>query len=125
MRNPFGFSYQIDYKKRSSPHIDIAPLDYLAEQHIGIESNLSSNVQTSTVPSDSAHPPKTFLEHGTPATINTNDPVISVIDISYEYQMAVKEVGLYVEQGRQAQRNALQMCFLREEEKQVLVDDKR
>ena len=104
---------------------DPALLDYLAEQQIGIESNLTSNVQTSTVPSYAAHPLKTFLEHGIPATINTDDPGISAIDIAYEYQMAVEEVGLTVEQVRQAQRNALQVCFLSEEEKQALVDDKR
>jgi len=96
---------------------DPALLDYLAEQQIGIESNLTSNVQTSTVPSYAAHPLKTFLEHGIPATINTDDPGISAIDIAYEYQMAVEEVGLSLEQVRQAQRNALQVCFLSEEEK--------
>lgn len=104
---------------------DPALLDYLAEQQIGIESNLTSNVQTSTVPSYAAHPLKTFLEHGIPATINTDDPGISAIDIAYEYQMAVEEVGLTLEQVRQSQRNALQVCFLSEEEKQALVDDKR
>lgn len=104
---------------------DPALLDFLADHQIGIESNLTSNVQTSTVPSYAAHPLKTFLEHGIPATINTDDPGISAIDIAYEYQMAVEEVGLTVEQVRQAQRNALQVCFLSEEEKQALVDDKR
>jgi len=104
---------------------DPALLDYLAEKQIGIESNLTSNVQTSTVPSYAAHPLKTFLEHGIPATINTDDPGISAIDIGYEYKMAVEEVGLTVEQVRQAQKNALQVCFLSEEEKRALVDDKR
>ncbi|HAF62794.1 MAG TPA: adenosine deaminase [Anaerolineaceae bacterium] len=104
---------------------DPALLDYLAEQQIGIESNLTSNVQTSTVLSYAAHPLKTFLERGIPATINTDDPGISAIDISYEYTMAVEKVGLSVEQVRQAQRNALAVAFLTEEEKQALVDDKR
>lgn len=104
---------------------DPALLDYLAEQQIGIESNLTSNVQTSTVLSYAAHPLKTFLERGIPATINTDDPGISAIDISYEYTMAVEKVGLSVEQVRQAQRNAPAVAFLTEEEKQALVDDKR
>jgi len=62
---------------------DPALLDYLAEKQIGIESNL-----TSTVPDYAAHPLKVFLEHNIPATINTDDPGISAIDINHEYQMA-------------------------------------
>lgn len=95
-------------------------MDYLSEHQIGIESNLTSNV-----PDDASHPLKVFLEHGIPATINTDDPGISAIDISYEYQMAVEKVGLSLEQARQAQKNALAVAFLTEEEKQALVDGKR
>ncbi|MHB8806798.1 MAG: adenosine deaminase [Anaerolineaceae bacterium] len=100
-------------------------MDYLAEHQVGIESNLTSNVQTSTVPDYASHPLKTFLEHGIPATINTDDPGISAIDISYEYQMAVEQVGLSMEQVRQVQHNALQVCFLSEPDKQALVDGKQ
>ena len=100
-------------------------MDYLAEHQIGIESNLTSNVQTSTVLAYASHPLKTFLEHGIPATINTDDPGISAIDISYEYQIAVEQVGLSLEQVRQAQRNALAVAFLTEEEKQELADGKQ
>ncbi len=104
---------------------DSALLDYLAQQRIGIESNLTSNVQTSTVPDYASHPLKIFLEHGIPATINTDDPGISAIDISYEYRMAVEKVGLSREQVRQAQMNALEVSFLGEDEKQALLDGKR
>jgi adenosine deaminase len=100
-------------------------MEYLAEYQIGIESNLTSNAQTSTVPNYASHPLKTFLEHGIPATINNDDPGISAIDISYEYQMAVEQVGLSMEQARQAQKNALDVTFLMEKEKQALVDGGR
>ena len=103
---------------------DPALMDYLAEHQVGIESNLTSNVQTSTVPDYASHPLKTFLEHGIPATINTDDPGISAIDISYEYQMAVEQVGLSLEQVRQAQKNALAVAFLTDGEKQTLVQYK-
>src|SRR5471032_1766518 len=39
-------------------------MDFLAEHRIGIESCLTSNVQTSTVPSLAQHPLKRFLDHG-------------------------------------------------------------
>ena len=53
---------------------DPALMDFLAEKRIGIESCLTSNIQTSTVPSLAQHPLKTFLEYGVLATINPDDP---------------------------------------------------
>ncbi len=90
---------------------DPALLDYLAEHQIGIETNLTSNVQTSTVPSYSAHPLKQFLEHGLLATINTDDPSISGIDLAYEYEIAAPQAGLSAQQIRQAQANAAKIAF--------------
>jgi adenosine deaminase len=100
---------------------DPALMDYLQEHAIGIESNLTSNVQTSTVANFASHPIRTFLERGLLATINTDDPGISGIDLPHEYQVAESEVGLSEAQIRQAQRNALTTAFLTEEEKQALV----
>ena len=95
-------------------------LDYLAEHQIGIESCLTSNVQTSCVPDYPSHPLKTFLEYGIRATINTDDPGISGIDLPYEYNVAAPKAGLTEAQIRQAQVNALEAAFLTEEEKQWL-----
>lgn len=99
---------------------DPALLDFLAEQRIGIESNLTSNVQTSTVPDYASHPLKLFLEKGILATINTDDPGISGISLQYEYEVAAPAAGLSPEQIRQAQRNALEVAFLSESEKAAL-----
>ncbi len=97
-----------------------ALLDYLALHQIGIESNLTSNVQTSTVPDYASHPLKQFLQHGILATINTDDPGISNITLRYEYEVAAPAAGLTPEMARQAQRNALQVAFLSEADKQGL-----
>lgn len=99
---------------------DPALLDYLAEQRIGVESCLTSNVQTSCVPDYASHPLRTFLEHGIPASINTDDPGISAITLPYEYEVAAPQAGLTGEQIRQAQANALEAAFLTEEEKHTL-----
>lgn len=99
---------------------DPALLDYLAQQRIGVESNLTSNVQTSTVPDYASHPLKLFLEKGILATINTDDPGISGITLKYEYEVAAPAAGLSPEQIRQAQRNALEVAFLSESEKAAL-----
>jgi adenosine deaminase len=99
-------------------------MDYLAEHQVGIESCLTSNVQTSCVPDYASHPLKTFLEHGIRATINTDDPGISGIDLHYEYEVAAPQSGLSREQIRQAQINALKSAFLSEQEK-VKIQEQR
>ncbi|MEX3019597.1 adenosine deaminase [Kluyvera sp. STS39-E] len=99
---------------------DPALMDYLAEKRIGIESCLTSNIQTSTVPSLAAHPLKIFLEHGVLASLNTDDPAVQGIDIQHEYRVAAPAAGLSPEQIRQAQMNGLEMAFLSDAEKQAL-----
>ncbi len=99
---------------------DPALLDMLAEQRIGIESSLTSNVQTSTVPSYVTHPLRLFLERGILATINTDDPAVSNIDLPYELRVAAPAAGLTPEQIRQAQRNAVEIAFLEDAEKAAL-----
>jgi adenosine deaminase len=96
---------------------DPALMDALAERRTGIESNLTSNVQTSTVASYASHPLRRFLEHGIPATINTDDPGISAITLRHEYELAAPAAGLSAAQIRQAQRNALEVAFLSPEAK--------
>lgn len=100
---------------------DPALMDFLAEKRIGIESCLTSNIQTSTVPSLAQHPLKTFLEHGVLASINTDDPAVQGIDIQHEYHTAAPAAGLSKEQIRQAQINGLEMAFLTIAEKQALI----
>jgi len=95
-------------------------MDYLAEHNIGVESCLTSNVQTSCVPDYPSHPLKSFLEHGIRATINTDDPGISGIDLHYEYEVAAPKAGLTPSHIRQAQVNALEAAFLTEAEKRSL-----
>ena len=100
---------------------DTALLDYLAEHAIGIESCLTSNVQTSTVSSLEAHPLKDFLDRGILATINTDDPTVSGIDLSHELTTAAPAAGLTTEQVRKAQENALKIAFLEPDERKALL----
>jgi adenosine deaminase len=100
-------------------------MDYLAENSIGVESCLTSNVQTSCVQDFANHPLKTFLEHGICATINTDDPGISGIDLPHEYNVAAPQAGLTEAQIHQVQVNALDAAFLTEQEKQTLRDGRK
>lgn len=100
---------------------DPALLDHLAAHRIGLEVNLTSNVQTSTVPSFVAHPLQQFLARGLLATINTDDPVISGIDLRHEFEVAAPAAGLTPVQIAQAQRNALEIAFLSTSERAALL----
>lgn len=98
---------------------------YLAENQVGIESNITSNVQTSSVSTFADHPIRDFLEAGIPASINTDDPVISNIDLRHEYEVAAPAAGLTPGQIFQAQKNALATAFLPPEEREFLLEKKR
>jgi adenosine deaminase len=104
---------------------DPSLIDYLGEHRIGIESNLTSNVQTSTVANYASHPLKFFLDRGLKASINTDDPGISAIDLHHEYDIAAPKAGLSPDQIRQALHNALETSFLSAEDKQVLQAKKK
>lgn len=104
---------------------DPALMDYLSGHQISIESCLTGNMQTSCVPDYASHPLKTFLEHGIRATINTDDPGISGIDLPYEYDVAAPKAGVTGAQIRQVQVNALEVAFLTGDEKQSLLERRK
>ena len=99
---------------------DPALVDFLLENRIAIEANLTSNVHTSTVPDLASHPLRQMLAHGLLASINTDDPGVSAIDLAHEFEIAAPAAGLSREQIRQAQINALETAFLSSEEKAAL-----
>lgn len=95
-------------------------LDYMGENRIAIECNLTSNVQTSTVADYNSHPILQFVENSLLATLNTDDPGISGIDLAYEYNLAAPAAGLSADQIHRLQRNALEAAFLSLGEKEAL-----
>jgi len=91
---------------------DDSVVDLVREKRIGIEANLTSNVQTSTVSSYLEHPMRRFLEAGLLASLNSDDPGISAITLEHEYRVAAPAAGLTPRQIAQAQANALETAFL-------------
>lgn len=108
-----------------SANQDAALLEALHSRRIGIEANLTSNVQTSTVPSYAEHPLRGWLESGLLASLNTDDPGISGIDLPYEYDVAAPAAGLTPGLIRQAQQNALDTAFLSPPDKAALLAAKK
>lgn len=103
---------------------DDALIDFLVEHEIGIEANLTSNVQTSTVHDLPTHPLRRMLERDLCASINTDDPGVSAIDLRHEFEVAAPAAGLSCHMIRRAQRNALESAFLSADEKRDLLDQK-
>ena len=100
---------------------DDALIDYLAEHRIGIEVNLTSNVQTSAAASYAEHPVKAFLDRGVLASLNTDNPVVSGITWPHEIGIAAPAAGLSDADIEKALRNALETAFLAPAEKTALL----
>ena len=95
-------------------------MDYLRDNRIGIESCLTSNIQTSTVNDLTKHPLKQFLDHGILACLNTDDPAVEGIEIEYEYAVAAPKAGLSQADMEKAQANALEIAYLSDADKSAL-----
>jgi len=100
---------------------DPAAMDLLAEREIPLEICPTSNVHTSTVPTLSDHPLRALLDHGIRATINTDDPSISGIDLAHEYRIAHEQMGLSEQDLQACQETALDTAFLTPTERQALL----
>lgn len=99
---------------------DPALVAHLIERGIGLECCPTSNLHISAVKTYAEHPIKQLAEDGIKFCLNTDDPGISAIDITHEYNTAAVAIGLTAKQIRQSQLDALDMAFLGSEEKAAL-----
>lgn len=96
-------------------------MSYMVNHNIAIESCLTSNFQTGTVTNLAEHPLKVFLERGIKACLNTDDPAVQGIEIKNEYTVARQVLKLNDAEIMQLQKNALDVCFLSNSEKNALL----
>ncbi|MGD8383990.1 MAG: adenosine deaminase [Lysobacterales bacterium] len=96
---------------------DLALVDYLVEQDIGLECCPTSNLHISAIPSYAAHPIAKLAQRGVRFCLNTDDPGISAIDIQHEYRVAAPAAGLSQDAILRSQRHGLDMAFLSAAEK--------
>ena len=86
-------------------------LKAVRDQGTVFEICLTSNLQTCTVPSLAAHPFKKFLDEKVRVTLNTDDPGISNITLSDEFELAAREYKLKPAQIRELLDNAAHAAF--------------
>jgi len=82
---------------------------------------VTSNYQSGVVQVFNEHPYPKMLTNGLNATLNTDDPSISQITLSYEYQLACEDLGISLPQLAKSITTAAQAAFLPSQERQELV----
>lgn len=82
----------------------------------------TSNYQSGVVPALSAHPLPRMLQAGLDATIDTDDPSVSRIDLTHEYRLVCEDLGIPLDVLKGCILAAAKASFLPEDEKAELVD---
>jgi len=88
-----------------------ALLDEMAARHVMVEINLTSNDVILGV-HGADHPLPTYLKHGVPVALSTDDEGVSRIDLTHEYVRAAEDFGLDYPTLKQMARNSLTYSFL-------------
>ena len=83
---------------------------------------VTSNFQSGVVPELKDHPLPRMIEDGLKVTINTDDPSVSRITLTREYQEIHTELGVSLDKIKQSILLAAKSSFLNDEDKAELVD---
>ncbi len=81
----------------------------------------TSNIQCAARESYQAHPAKAMLDMGMRVTINTDNMILSDIDLEREYAHCLNEMGFTMEDLKTCSRYAIEAAFLPQEEKDKLL----
>lgn len=83
----------------------------------------TSNIQCSTRPSYEAHPLKKLLDMGLNCTINTDNMILSDIDLDKEYDRCIEYMGLSLQDVIRCNINSVRASFMAEEKKLPLIEE--
>jgi adenosine deaminase len=87
----------------------------LIDRDVTLDLCPSSNWQAGIVPSVAAHPLARLHRMGVPVTLSTDDTTVSDISLSDEYENAVTQIGLTVDELWAIDRHALDVAFADED----------
>ncbi len=91
------------------------------ERNTTFEVCVTSNYQSGVVKSLPEHPLTRMAAAGLNVTVNTDDPSVSRITLSHEYQHACEDLKMPISTLKQTVLNAAQASFLPNDEKEKLV----
>lgn len=90
-------------------------------QKVAFEVCLTSNQHSGAVPSLDQHPFRRMIDEGLIVTLNTDDPAISKINLSGEYETAVDVLGLPYSALRQCILNSAHVAFIDFQNRQKII----
>ncbi len=96
---------------------DASVMSLVRERNVSLEICLTSNVHTASIKKVKEHPLKQFLNANIPVTLNTDDPSVSNISLSHEFNVAVQEARINYNDLRRMTFTAIDTAFLKPEEK--------
>ncbi|MBQ7113015.1 MAG: adenosine deaminase [Clostridia bacterium] len=82
----------------------------------------TSNIQCETQPSYEEHPLKKLMDMGMRCTINTDNMILSDIDLNKEYDRCTEQMGLSYNDLIRCNINSVRASFMPEEKKTGLID---
>ena len=83
----------------------------------------TSNIQCSTRPTYEAHPLKQLMDMGISCTINTDNMILSDIDLDKEYDRCIEYMGLTVPDIIRCNINSVKAAFMAPEKKLKLIEE--
>lgn len=99
---------------------DPSVMSLVRERNVSLEICLTSNVQTASVQQLRHHPLKKFLNANIPVTLNTDDPSISNITLTHEFNVAQQEANASYKDLRKMTFTAIETAFLPDDLKNAL-----
>jgi adenosine deaminase len=100
--------------------MDSEVVQLVRKHNVALEICLTSNMQTGSIVRLPQHPIKDFLDMQVPVTLNTDDPTVSNITLTDEYQIALSQVGLSYRDLYRMMFTAVDTAFLSAREKEGL-----
>ncbi len=83
----------------------------------------TSNIQCSTRPSYEEHPLKKLIDMGLSCTINTDNMILSDIDLNKEYDRCIQYMGLSLKDIIRCNINSVRASFMKPEKKLPLIEE--
>lgn len=87
-------------------------LDYVNDHRIPLEMCITSNVQTKAVTTFEDHPAKFYFDLGLRITLNTDNRLISAVNLTDEYMVAIEKLNFSAGDIRQIIINGFKSAFL-------------
>ncbi len=101
---------------------DPAVVELARQQGTVFEVCVTSNYQSGVIPMRKQHPFPAMLSHGLNATLNTDDPSISQITLSHEYQFVCEKLGISLSTIAARILASAQAAFLPDHERNSMLD---